>query len=998
MCSCLRFFCYGILWVSIALSFSSSGRSQSVPDGDRSWIGKEAFWKESAVARHGDRIIDKERERLPFPAKVEKVERGWLWVGSAWIQSADCMDVEQALEYFSKKLEADPQSISIRLFRAKCLAAKQDWTEALKDYNEILEVDPRNTQALLERAAVLRKLNKHYKALRDENVASRWMGQSPNRSISNKQPSAAVQEITRSIQPVASSSQPGMAFRTQNERSSKKRWDALDKLAGLGAEAKVAVPTLAKLIDDPSEPILLKTRAVAVLEQLGMSAVAALPALERVTKSKETSLREAGESAYKKIAALRRIEEAFLSEDEERIRSVLPDAIVVGDGILPYLLDLYYVPSISDSMRERIIDALWQMRFRSDGKFASNPPQIFIQPPIDSLAEKGTSLNQMGLKEWELLATFGREADQLMLEQIPPQSTVTIVQKLARAMSECLVLSKSPGAKEYFLDRSLLLANALSKQKENIGLSGTEVFEDLIICYRHPNADEELRAQIFQCLRNYLASCPSRYPLTSRFIRQPENRAFPELKELLFANVQWKSRVPTQEGESSFLKIQEIIDYPGTACVFSQDARYVAVYSPRIVGTLFAGSLGGGSKPGKEIQVFELETGKPVVDCGISTHDPFFSSDGRLIAVQTEESLRVWDLVDAKLHRQIATQDLRAYRFLADNKSVLSFGRDYAFQLGPGTMRVLALSEESQQLAPSALVECYYLAVSPNGRLLAVSPKRLPSTVVVYRTDTWQEYTSFQIEPRPNWRPLEGIDFASYYAKFSTDSARLHLFQLHHAGTRFELAQYLEFDFENRRIENGVPFGELQAVDFSPTVEPETIAGRTALPFTLSPSILYQLFAPGIQFESDTSWNVWEIGGSQPVQRELNWNGFTNEEIAYLSSFKKQKDTQVHFLAPDIVAIESETQRVVVNLRSKCIDAELNEVVASGGNVTPIGHRYLLWQMMGTLKIRDLEQGRTHTSPMKGSMSRFVTSQTDDAFYIAGHSEAGNTIVWGVEK
>lgn len=63
------------------------------------WLGKEVFFKDTAVAKVGTEVVDKYVDKykvLAFPATVGEVNGEWLWLGRSWVKKSDCMNLEQA--------------------------------------------------------------------------------------------------------------------------------------------------------------------------------------------------------------------------------------------------------------------------------------------------------------------------------------------------------------------------------------------------------------------------------------------------------------------------------------------------------------------------------------------------------------------------------------------------------------------------------------------------------------------------------------------------------------------------------------------------------------------------------------------------------------------------------------------------------------------------------------------------------------------------------------
>jgi hypothetical protein len=63
-----------------------AGCHQSLCAADE-WLGKEVFFKDSAVAMVGTEVVDKYKV-LDVPATVGAVNGEWLWLGRAWVKKS----------------------------------------------------------------------------------------------------------------------------------------------------------------------------------------------------------------------------------------------------------------------------------------------------------------------------------------------------------------------------------------------------------------------------------------------------------------------------------------------------------------------------------------------------------------------------------------------------------------------------------------------------------------------------------------------------------------------------------------------------------------------------------------------------------------------------------------------------------------------------------------------------------------------------------------------
>lgn len=114
-----------------------------------SWLGKQVFWKDGAVAKVDETAVD--ITTVDFPAKVTKVEGEWLWLGRAWVKKSNVMLIDQALTYYADQVRRNPTSSQAWFRRAACWQAKGDFNKAIKDFDEAIRLDPKSEGAFIAR-------------------------------------------------------------------------------------------------------------------------------------------------------------------------------------------------------------------------------------------------------------------------------------------------------------------------------------------------------------------------------------------------------------------------------------------------------------------------------------------------------------------------------------------------------------------------------------------------------------------------------------------------------------------------------------------------------------------------------------------------------------------------------------------------------------------------------------------------------------------------------
>ena len=119
------------------------------PAGD--WPGRtlgraERLLQRSAVAKVGEKVVD--LSLVDFPAMVKEEKGEWVWLGRAWMKKSDCMNVDEALAYYSEAVRRNPKSPAALRRRAACWTGEDDQEKAMKDLNEAIRLDPKDAKSM----------------------------------------------------------------------------------------------------------------------------------------------------------------------------------------------------------------------------------------------------------------------------------------------------------------------------------------------------------------------------------------------------------------------------------------------------------------------------------------------------------------------------------------------------------------------------------------------------------------------------------------------------------------------------------------------------------------------------------------------------------------------------------------------------------------------------------------------------------------------------------
>ena len=211
-----------MLWCAAAL-LTTVGVGLANAQTKDPWIGKRVFTQFGTVLKVGNQVVDDEGRTTSLTVsghdrnksrvyRVEHVNGEWLWLQdeksgvSGWVQSRFVIPYEQAIDYFTNQIRANPKAYlynsrglvwdekgeydiaiadyneAIRLepseasyFSNRGLAwdAKKDYEKAIADYNEAIRLDPKYAMAYHNRGTVWYAKKDYEKAIADYNEAIR---------------------------------------------------------------------------------------------------------------------------------------------------------------------------------------------------------------------------------------------------------------------------------------------------------------------------------------------------------------------------------------------------------------------------------------------------------------------------------------------------------------------------------------------------------------------------------------------------------------------------------------------------------------------------------------------------------------------------------------------------------------------------------------------------------------------------------------------------------
>ena len=138
-----------IALVLVVLLTASLAHAQDISP----WIGQRVVTKVLTPLKIGNRIVD---EGTMFRVyTVERANGDWLWLVaggvSGWVQSSEVVPYDQASDYFTLEIRANPSSAFLYVIRGMHWTEKGETDKALADFNEAIRLDPNDPVAFFNR-------------------------------------------------------------------------------------------------------------------------------------------------------------------------------------------------------------------------------------------------------------------------------------------------------------------------------------------------------------------------------------------------------------------------------------------------------------------------------------------------------------------------------------------------------------------------------------------------------------------------------------------------------------------------------------------------------------------------------------------------------------------------------------------------------------------------------------------------------------------------------
>jgi len=136
---------------------------------ENGWIGKRVITQYGTVLQVGNQVVDDEgrgknlargKDQNVFRIyKVEQANGSRLWLvaeGSGvkgWAPAANVILFDQAIDYITNQIRANPGAASNYVWRANIWSARKEFDIAIADCNEAIRLDPGNAAPYVGRGA-----------------------------------------------------------------------------------------------------------------------------------------------------------------------------------------------------------------------------------------------------------------------------------------------------------------------------------------------------------------------------------------------------------------------------------------------------------------------------------------------------------------------------------------------------------------------------------------------------------------------------------------------------------------------------------------------------------------------------------------------------------------------------------------------------------------------------------------------------------------------------
>lgn len=132
-------------------------------------VGDRVFWKDGARGSDGFQEIG--LERFAFPSTVREIQNDFLFLGAGWINKNDALSPDDALEYFTQRVEQHPEEPAYWNNRGRVWEEKKEFDRAIADYEQAAKLGPDDPTTRNNLGTALQKKGDHRAAIKHYDAA-----------------------------------------------------------------------------------------------------------------------------------------------------------------------------------------------------------------------------------------------------------------------------------------------------------------------------------------------------------------------------------------------------------------------------------------------------------------------------------------------------------------------------------------------------------------------------------------------------------------------------------------------------------------------------------------------------------------------------------------------------------------------------------------------------------------------------------------------------------
>ena len=139
------------------------------------WVGQQVVTRYGTSLRVGDRVVYVDNVFRVYTVQQEQGE--WLWLEAdgiaGWVQSSEVILSDQVVDYYTRQIQANPDSASNYVFRGMNWMTKNEPDRAIADFNQAIRLEPKDAVAYNSRGNAWWTKKVYDKAISDYTEAIR---------------------------------------------------------------------------------------------------------------------------------------------------------------------------------------------------------------------------------------------------------------------------------------------------------------------------------------------------------------------------------------------------------------------------------------------------------------------------------------------------------------------------------------------------------------------------------------------------------------------------------------------------------------------------------------------------------------------------------------------------------------------------------------------------------------------------------------------------------